>query len=156
MLFILSNSYGVLLESSNLPAFHTFLMAGLQPQAMYRRMAQCFLGIRRSCLFCPYAVSFPRGFSSLYLVFTSKSQHLPSLIDSACRHLGPVKILCGQQELAPTLFIPGMRRNTYSSCFNTMGVTSAHYTLILGGCSQRENKNRTGERSPRRLVGKQH
>ena len=108
MLFILSSSYGVLLESRSLPAFPTF-MAGLQPQARYRSMAQCFLGIGRSCPFALMHSLSPGVFRPFIQYSPQNPQHLPSLIDSACRHLAPVKILCGQQELAPTLFIPGTR-----------------------------------------------
>lgn len=70
MLFILSRSYGVLLELASIS--HIFYGWSATPSKVQKH-GTVFPWYRKELPLCPYAFSFPWGFSSLYLVFTSKS-----------------------------------------------------------------------------------
>ena len=104
MLFISSSSYNVVGVKQLVNISHVYDGWSATPSNVQKN-GTVFPWYRKEMALCPYAFSFPWGFSSLQHS-PQNPQYLPSVIDSACRHLTPVKILHGQQELAPTLFIP--------------------------------------------------
>lgn len=114
----------------------------------------CFLGTGKSnCPPCLYTFSLPWGFSSLYLVCTSKCLALDFSADSASQHLATLKFFVGSKNCPqPCLSMNQEQRHLQLSLQHSGSHNLPPHSPHPWRVFPLGNKNRDGERSPGDLM----